>query len=73
MCAQVALDKLYNFVTRGVYETKLAGVALAGMCRRMCKNHPALSFFKFFDVFYRNLITTLDSTPARSPAGRQSL
>lgn len=45
MCCfvQVALEKVFNFATTNIFETRVSGRMVADMCRAAAKVSPALS------------------------------
>lgn len=46
-CTQVALEKVFNFATTNIFETRVAGRMVADMCRAASKCHPAQSLKLF--------------------------
>uniref|UniRef100_A0A3Q3IVD1 Proteasome activator Blm10 mid region domain-containing protein n=1 Tax=Monopterus albus TaxID=43700 RepID=A0A3Q3IVD1_MONAL len=44
---KVALEKLFNFATTNIFETRVSGRMVADMCRATSKCHPAESLKKF--------------------------
>ncbi|KAM9803831.1 proteasome activator complex subunit 4A [Neosynchiropus ocellatus] len=44
---KVALDKVFNFATTNIFETRVAGRMVADMCRAASKCHPEESLKKF--------------------------
>ncbi|KAK1171117.1 proteasome activator complex subunit 4-like [Acipenser oxyrinchus oxyrinchus] len=55
---KVALEKVFNFATTNIFETRVAGKMVADMCRAACKCHPAESL-KLFVPHCCNAITQL--------------
>ncbi|XP_069787517.1 proteasome activator complex subunit 4-like isoform X1 [Narcine bancroftii] len=44
---QVALDKVFNFATTNIFETRVAGRMVADMCHATSKCHPATALKRF--------------------------
>ncbi|XP_048863845.1 proteasome activator complex subunit 4A isoform X1 [Brienomyrus brachyistius] len=55
---QVALEKVFNFATTNIFETRVAGRMVADMCRAAAKCHPAESL-KLFVPRCCNAITQI--------------
>uniref|UniRef100_A0A8C1F697 Proteasome activator subunit 4b n=1 Tax=Cyprinus carpio carpio TaxID=630221 RepID=A0A8C1F697_CYPCA len=55
---KVALEKVFNFATTNIFETRVAGRMVADMCRAAAKSHPAESL-RLFVPHCCNAITHL--------------
>uniref|UniRef100_A0A673FRQ3 Proteasome activator complex subunit 4B-like n=1 Tax=Sinocyclocheilus rhinocerous TaxID=307959 RepID=A0A673FRQ3_9TELE len=55
---KVALEKVFNFATTNIFETRVAGRMVADMCRAAAKCHPAESL-RLFVPYCCNAITHL--------------